>query len=347
MIDSSRDNKKEKRFFAIFAVAVVVIGAALFLWGQNNGTYQVFNSAFFRYDFAKVRDADPGWKLTEEEQARRDELLAEAAAWKASARGERRTFRAVTAADDERGVPEVEIAYDVYDNGSDTTVVILHGFDESTAESEIYAPYWWDKGFNVMIPELRGHRGEDMEPTTFGVWESLDLYDMICAEGLDSPDKRLIVCGRSIGGDAALLLAENDGLGGGGIDLIVAETVYTDLKTYELRCLRRQYNLGNIFVGEMLDSLCKRGFGFEPDEINIRTRAVVTHVPAVFLAADEKVVGGDMTTTVYDAWGGEKKLVWLESGRYPSVYAAALDSGRYDAAVSALLELTEQSKEEK
>ena len=26
----------------------------------------------------------------------------------------------------------------------------------------------WDKGFNVVIPELRGHRGAAMEPTTSG-----------------------------------------------------------------------------------------------------------------------------------------------------------------------------------
>ncbi len=347
MINSKSDAKKEKRFFAIFLIIVLIVGAGLFLWGQYNGAYQVFNAGFFRYDLAKVRNADAAWQLTEEEQARRDELLGEAVEWKSAAGGERRTFSAVTVGDEENGVPTLELAYDVYDQGSDTTVIILHGYDESTAEAEIFAPYWWDKGFNVMIPELRGHRGDDMEPTTFGVWESLDLYDMICAEGLDSPDTRLIVCGRSIGGDAALLLAENEELGRGGIDLIVAETVYTDMKTYELRCLRHQFNLGNIFVGEILDTLCKRGFGFEPEEINIRAKAVVTDVPAVFLAADEKVVGGDMTTTVYDAWGGEKKLVWLDSGRYPSVYADALDSGRYDAAVSALLELTELTKEEK
>ena len=74
--------------------------------------------------------------------------------------------------------------------------------------------------------------------------------------------------------------------------------------------------------------------------------AVPTFVLEFLLAqycasADEKVVGGEMTKLVYEAWGGEKALVWLENGRYPSVYATALDSGEYDAAVSAMLDKLE------
>ena len=335
------ESKKEKRFFVIFAVIVVVVGAVLLFWGQHNGAVHVFDAACLRYDIQKIRSDDADWQMTEAEAARRAELLSEAASWKASAGGERRAFSAVTASTAVEGAPLLEIAYDVYDRGSDTTVVILHGYDESAEESEIFAPYWWDKGFNVVIPELRGHRGAEMEPTTFGVWESLDLYDLIKAEDLDDPEKKLIVCGRSIGGDAALLLAENKDLGCGGIDMLVAETVYTDLKTYELHCLRHEFNLGNIFVGEMLDTLVKRAFGIVTSEVNIRAKAVPADIPAVFIAADEQVVGGEMTKLVYEAWGGEKALVWLENGRYPSVYATALDSGEYDAAVSAMLDKLE------
>ena len=332
------ETKKEKRFFVIFAVAVVIVGAILLFWGQHNGAMHVFDAACLRYDLQKIRDDDTDWQMTEDEAARRAELLSEAAEWKAGAGGEKRAFSAVTASTAVEGAPLLEIAYDVYDQGSGTTVVILHGYDESAEESEIFAPYfWWEKGFNVVIPELRGHRGEEMEATTFGVWESLDLYDLICAEKLDDPDKTLIVCGRSIGGDAALLLAENKDLGGGGIDMLVVETVYSDLKTYELHCLKHEFNLGNLFVGEMLDTLVRRAFGIVTTEVDIRARAVLTDVPAVFVAADEKVVGGEMTKLVYEAWGGEKELVWLLDGRYPSVYASALDSGKYDAAVSAVL----------
>lgn len=339
MLNNPREQKKEKRFFALFAVIVVVVGAGLLLWGQYNGAYQVFNAGFLRYDLAKIRDADSEWVMTESEQDRRNELLADAAAWKTAAIPDRRSFIAATASDSEAGIPAIDMEYDFYDNGSDTTVIILHGYDESTAESEIYAPFWWEKGFNVIIPELRGHREDDMEPTTFGVWESRDLYDLICAENLNSEEKTLIVCGRSIGGDAALLLAENTELDRGGIDLVVAETVYSDLKTYELRLLRHEFNLGNIFVGEILDTLVKKAFGFDPEDISIRSAAVATEVPAIFIATDDRLVGGNMTSAVYDAWAGDKKLIWLESGRYPNVYAEALDSGRYDEAVSEMLEL--------
>ena len=338
MLDSGRESIKEKRFFIIFVIVVIVVGGALLLWGQHNGAVKVFDAACLRYDIQKIRDDDKDWQMTEAEAARREELLADAAAWKASAGGERRTYEAVTASTAVEGAPLLEIGYDVYDQGSDTTVVILHGYDESAEESEIFAPYFWEKGFNVVIPDIRGHRGEDMEATTFGVWESLDLYDLIKAEGLDEEDKTLIVCGRSIGGDAALLLAENKNLVSG-IDALVVETVYSNLKDYELHCLRHEFNLGNLFVGEMLDTLVRRAFGIVTQDVDLRSRATVTKIPAVFIAANENVVGGSMTKAVYEAWAGEKRLVWLPEGRYPSVYADALDSGEYDAAVSAILNI--------
>ncbi|MBO6010530.1 MAG: alpha/beta hydrolase [Oscillospiraceae bacterium] len=338
MLDSGRESKKEKRFFIIFVIVVIVVGGALFLWGQHNAALSVFDAGFLRYDIEKIRDDDPDWQLTEAEAARRAALLEEAAAWKASAGGERRTFEAVTASTAVEGAPRLEIGYDVYDRGSDTTVVILHGYDESAEESEIFAPYWWEKGFNVIVPDMRGHRGGDMEATTFGVWESLDLYDLIKAEGLDAEDKTLVVCGRSIGGDAALLLAENRELVSG-IDALVVETVYSNLKTYELHCLRHEFSLGNLFVGEMLDTLVRRAFAIVPQNVDLRSGAPLTKIPAVFIAADEKVVGGAMTKEVYDLWAGEKRLVWLPDGRYPGVYADALDSGEYDAAVSAILNI--------
>ena len=91
------ETKKEKRFFVIFAIIVVIVGAALLFWGQHNGAVHVFDAACLRYDIQKIRNDDADWQMTEAEAARRAELLAEAAEWKAAAGGERRSFSAVPA----------------------------------------------------------------------------------------------------------------------------------------------------------------------------------------------------------------------------------------------------------
>lgn len=90
----------------------------------------------------------------------------------------------------------LRLAYEVYWEGGDEPLVLLHGLG---ADHAMWAPQvdrYSDAGYTLLVPDVRGH-GESDGPATFSIDDcASDLAALLSERGLSS----VSVCGVSMGG---------------------------------------------------------------------------------------------------------------------------------------------------
>ena len=324
--------KHEKRNFWLLLVLAVLAGLGFLIWGQYNTASTIFDMAFFRRNAAELMSSAEGVKLEGEEQERYDALLREGEDWtrgKALKQGSWKTESITAWFGESAGIT---LSYDLFTQASDRTVILLHGFQEGAGDVRYWASFWWDRGWDVLIPQLRsyGAGDEGLVPCTYGVYEQFDLYDLILALGLDR--ETLVIQGRGTGAAAAVFLAANGDLAGAGVDGIVAESIYANLGADARTMVKKLFNLGNPLLLRFLNAQIRQKLGFLPESVDLTAAAENCSIPALFVcASDDAFLDPEDTERVSEAWAGEAalavlsgghRLLWAESGE---TYGEALE----------------------
>jgi pimeloyl-ACP methyl ester carboxylesterase len=302
----------------------ILIGIFFLLWGQSNTAATLSELGFLRDKAEAQLSAMEAWGVTPEEQAALDAAEAEAAAWAAGQTPREGSFTTDSAASWFGEGAKLTLSYRFYDHGTGKTVILLHGFQGSEEADLTAAPWWWEQGYGVLIPQQRGYKepGEtNRTPATFGVYEEFDLYDLILAAGLT--EETVLVHGKGSGAAAAILMAANESLAGAGLDGIVAESVYDDLGSFERDTLKKLFRLGDNFVGKLLRLRVRDNLGFVLDSVDLTDAAARVKIPVVFLCGSQEVLPGEARTrAVMDACGGETKLIVAAEASYRALWLA-------------------------
>ena len=317
--------------FPAFMAMAILIGIFFLLWGQSNTAATLYELGFLRYRAQAQLDTMAEWAVTAEEQPKLDAAAAEAEAWAAAHTPAEGVFTTDSAAAWFGEGAKLTLSYRYYDHGTGKTVILLHGFQGGEEADLSAAPWWWAQGYGVLLPQQRGYQepGETNRiPTTFGVYEEFDLYDLILAAGLT--EETVLVHAKGSGAAAAILMAANESLAGAGLDGIVAESVYAELGEMQRSLVKKLFRLGDWFVGRFLRSRIRTSLGFEPDSVDIRAAAANMSCPILFVCGSQEILPGEsQSQAVYDDCAARKELVTV-----PGSYRALWLSQDYRDAVS-------------
>ncbi len=328
--------KQDRRRFALFVLLVLFAGGFFLLWGQSNTADTLYELGFLRYRAENQLAAMPEWALTEEEAGLREAALAEAAAWAEGRSALEGSYETETAASLLGEEVRLVLPYRHWDPGTGKTVILLHGYGGSQEDALLWAPWWWEQGYGVLIPTQRGYQspGEtNLLPTTWGVYEQFDLYDLIRTLGLDS--EKVVIHGKGTGAAAALFLAGNEELRAAGVDGVVAESCYDRLGDLQRDLLKELFHLGDRFVGIFLRDKVKQHLGFLVDSVDLTAIGEAGLVPVLFVCGGQEVLPGlPRSRAVQEAWAGESRLLLL-SGSYRALGLA--EGEAYRAAILELL----------
>ncbi|EST34568.1 hypothetical protein N566_18335 [Streptomycetaceae bacterium MP113-05] len=123
-------------------------------------------------------------------------------------------------------------------DGSQTGVLLCHGFTGSPQSLRPWARYLAERGYTVSLPLLPGHgtRWEDLQVTG---WE--DWYATVERElrALRARCSEVFVCGLSMGGALALRLAAKHGEDVRGVIVVNPASTFPRLEGYALPVLRQ------------------------------------------------------------------------------------------------------------
>lgn len=123
-------------------------------------------------------------------------------------------------------------------SNSNVWVIEIHGWTNVKRESSSYAMEFYRRGFNVLLPDLRGHDHSESKFVSMGWLDRLDMVDWINSIVAENPKAKIIIHGVSMGGATTMMttgeeLCEN-------VVLAIEDCGYSSVKDIFVdQCIRK------------------------------------------------------------------------------------------------------------
>lgn len=185
-------------------------------------------------------------------------------------------------------------------------VIVLHGWTNVKREVSSYAMEHYKRGFNVLIPDLRGHGNSESKYVTMGWLDRLDVVDWINSIVKENPKAKIILHGVSMGAATTMMttgekLPENVLMAIEDCGFVGVKEIFTD------RC-KRKYHLPPKLVMPQASLICKLVNGFFFGEASAIKQLKKSKTPTLFIHGDkDDFVLLDNLDPVFNACAAEKE----------------------------------------
>ncbi len=85
-------------------------------------------------------------------------------------------------------------------------LICIHGWTSCPRNVAIYGKEFYQKGYNVLFPYMRGHRRSESDYVTLGLKDCFDVVDWIDYVTLMDPESQIVLIGTSMGGATTMLV---------------------------------------------------------------------------------------------------------------------------------------------
>lgn len=134
---------------------------------------------------------------------------------------------------------------DYIDQGSNKTILLMHGHTYTRYGSYKYAPMFLEKGYNLLMPDQRFHGQSEGKNTTLGLQESIDCKNWIRYIKETTPTVQTIgLHGESMGAATVLHAASNNH----DIDFVISDCAFSDFSKQVQYIIKKQHRLPKPFV---------------------------------------------------------------------------------------------------
>lgn len=217
-------------------------------------------------------------------------------------------------------------------NPSKKTVILVHGYNSWNGSMGDFAEHYIEVlGYNVLMPNLRGHGTSEGNYIGFG-WndrkDMLQWIDLIIEK--TGIEVQIVLHGVSMGGATVLMtsgeeLPEN-------VKCIVSDCAYNHVSGILGYQVKRMFNLPKFPLIYYTSLVCKLKAGFFFREASALKQVRNTKLPILFIhGSTDKFVPTEMVYQLYDAAACGKKLLEIEAAAHgtsfwkdPKAYKAAL-----------------------
>lgn len=212
-----------------------------------------------------------------------------------------KTWRCTTADD-------LELKAKAFVQPSKTWVICVHGYrSNGFQDMSDVAAYYYQKGYSVLVPDLRAHGQSQGEIIGLGWLDRLDLIEWIQQVLTKEPEADILLHGGSMGA-AAVLMASGEKLPGN-VKGLIADSSYTSVYSEFYWMLQRltKYPVKRFMV--LANSYAKKIAGYSLRQASVTRQLGSNHLPVLFLqGATDQFVPVKETATLMEATAGEKIL---------------------------------------
>ena len=214
----------------------------------------------------------------------------------------------------------------VADEENSKWVVILHGYNGSMEDIYDIAMHYVEKGYNVLMPDLRAH-GES-EGSFFGMgWlDRMDVINWIDVILKDNPSAEVVIHGIDIGADAALMLTGEPVKSS--VKAIVAEGAYTNAWEVVKQEYKTRHEKWPVFpLLHMINPVMKVWAGYSLKEADAVKQVKNSNIPILLIRGENDTYATEeMTNQLDKAIASEHEVFTVPTGTHEDCRYAEPDN---------------------
>lgn len=203
----------------------------------------------------------------------------------------------------------------VVSQNSNKWAIVVHGYGGSGKLMSDKSKYFYDMGYNVLIPDLRGHGKSEGDYIGMGWKDRLDIISWINFIINENPNAEIVLHGTSMGA-ATVLMTSGENLPSN-VKAIVADCAYTsawDEFSYQLETYLK---VPSYYILNVTNMVTKLKAGYSLKEASALECVKKATVPILYIHGDkDKFVPYSMMDKLYDATNSPKEKLTIEGGEH-------------------------------
>ena len=205
--------------------------------------------------------------------------------------------------------------YKINNKNSNVWVITVHGYMGSGAKMAFYAENFYNMGYNVLVPDLRGHGKSEGNYIGMGWNDRKDILRWIDLILKENNNAEIILHGVSMGGATVMMtsgeeLSEN-------IKCIIEDCGYSSVVDEFEDKLKNIFNLPKTPILQVADLLSRVRAGYWFSDASSVSQLKKAKVPILFIHGDkDDFVPYDMLDKVYNAADVEKEKLVVEGAEH-------------------------------
>lgn len=203
----------------------------------------------------------------------------------------------------------------VVSQNSNKWAIVVHGYGGSGKLMSDKSKYFYDMGYNVLIPDLRGHGKSEGDYIGMGWKDRLDIISWINFIINENPNAEIVLHGTSMGA-ATVLMTSGENLPSN-VKAIVADCAYTsawDEFSYQLETYLK---VPSSYILNVTNMVTKLKAGYSLKEASALESVKKATVPILFIHGDkDKFVPYSMMDKLYDATSSPKEKLTIDGGEH-------------------------------
>lgn len=215
------------------------------------------------------------------------------------------------------------------------TAILVHGYSGHARTMHRFAQFYYESlGYNVLLPDLRGHGLSDGNYIGFGWHDRKDLLGWIDFLIKENPAESIVLHGVSMGG-AAVLMASGEQLPPN-VEAVISDSAYTSAKDQIAYQMWDAFRLPAFPLLHMTSLITKIRAGFYLGEASSVTQVQNAQVPILLIHGEnDSFVPTKMAYQLYPAINSEKELFIVEGAEHGNSFG--VDNSGYQTRVARFL----------
>lgn len=208
------------------------------------------------------------------------------------------------------------------DNDTNKWVLIFHGYSSDGLQMSKYAKHFYDMGYNVLIPDARGHGKSAGDYIGMGWHDRLDVVSWIDNTVQLQQDAEIVLFGVSMGG-ATVMMASGEKLPSN-VKAIIEDCGYASVWgefSYQLKAI---FHLPAFPIMYFASAVTKIKAGYTLGEADTVKQVAKSQTPMLFIhGSNDTFVPSSMLNEVYEAANVPKEKLLVEGAGHGNAESVA------------------------